>query len=78
MPNLKQSLKTWQKWQNQNLAGYSPNLFLLIKQPELISQENLSESQLSIISLIDGSQNVRILALKTGLDIVSVMLCLLP
>ncbi len=78
IPTLKQSLQTWQQWQNQDLVGYSPNLFPLIKQPELISKENLSESQLSILSLIDGMENVRSLARKTGLDIVTVMLFLLP
>ncbi|MDJ0657967.1 MAG: response regulator [Crocosphaera sp.] len=78
IPTLKQSLKTWQQWQNQGLVGCSPNLFPVIKQRELISKENLSDTQLSLISLIDGTENVRSLALKTGLDMVSVMLFLLP
>ncbi|MDJ0510446.1 MAG: response regulator [Crocosphaera sp.] len=78
IPTLKESLKTWQQWQNKGLAGYSPNLFLVIKQAELISNENLSESQLSIIALIDGMTNVRSLALTKDLDLATVMLCLLP
>ncbi len=78
IPTLKQTLQTWQQWQNQGLASYSPNLFLVIQQSELISKESLSESQLSIISLIDGMQNVRSLALKTGLDMVTMIQFLLP
>ncbi len=78
IPILKQSLQTWQQWQNQGLVGYSPNLFPVIKQPELISKANLSDTQSSILTLIDGMENVRSLALKTGLDIVNVMLLLHP
>ncbi|MDJ0729317.1 MAG: response regulator [Crocosphaera sp.] len=78
IPTLKQTLQTWQQWQNDGLASYSPNLIPVIQQPELISNESLSENQLSIIALIDGMENVRSLALKTGLDIVTVILCLLP
>ena len=78
IPTLKQTLQTWQEWQNKGLASYSPNLFPVIREPELISHESLSETQFSIISLIDGMQTVRSLALKTGLDMISVILLLVP
>ncbi len=78
IPTLKQSLQTWQQWQNKGLGGFSPNLFPVIKQPELIAKGNLSDRQLSLISLIDGMENVRSLAPKKGFDVVSVMLFLLP
>ncbi|MGK7940818.1 MAG: response regulator [Crocosphaera sp.] len=78
IPTLKQTLQTWQQWQNKGLGSYSPNLFPVIQQPELIAHESLSESELSMLSLMDGMQNVRSLALKTGLERDTVMLFLLP
>ncbi len=78
MPTLKQTLKTWQQWQNQGLGNYSPNLFPVIAQPELISNQSLSETESSIIALIDGMQSLRSLAIKTSLDIVPLGLFLLP
>ncbi|MDJ0580548.1 response regulator [Crocosphaera sp.] len=78
IPTLKQTLKTWQQWQNQGLGIYSPNLFPIITQPELISNQIFSGNQSSIIALIDGMHSLRSLAIKTRLDIVPLIQFLLP
>ena len=77
-PILKQALHTWQKWQNEGLASYSPNLFPTIKQPTLLKNENLSKDEKLIIFLINDIQSLRDLAVKNDLEIVTFTKLLLP
>lgn len=76
--SLKQALQAWQKWQNEGLATYSPNLFPIIKKPDLIQDQNLSNPQKSIISLIHGTQSLRNLAITSNLEITTLTKYLLP
>lgn len=77
-PILKQAVQTWQKWQNEGLETYSPNLFPIIKKPDILKGQNLSSTQKSIISLINGIQSLRDLAVERDLEIVSLTKSLLP
>ena len=77
-PILKQAVQTWQKWQNEGLETYSPNLFPIIKKPDILQAQNLSSTQKSIISLINGIQSLRDLAVERDLEIVSLTKSLLP
>ena len=76
-PILKQALQGWQQWQNEGLATYSPNIFPIIKQPALLKAQSLSSTQKLVISLINGSQSLRDLAVKSNLEIVTLTKLLL-
>ncbi len=75
---LKQALQAWQKWQNQGLTNYSPNLIPVIKQPNLIQAQNLSEHQSLLIPLINGIHSLRDLAINSNIEIVTLVKSLLP
>ena len=75
---LKQAVESWQKWQNEGLANYSPNLFPIIQQPNLLQAQSLPSTQASIISLIDGCSNLRDLAVTSNSEIVTLTKSLLP
>ena len=75
---LKQALQEWKKWQNEGLASYSPNLFPIIKKPELLQKQSLSKPQSLIISLINGIESLRNLAITSNLEIATVTKYLLP
>ncbi|MDJ0574182.1 MAG: response regulator [Xenococcaceae cyanobacterium MO_234.B1] len=77
-PILKQALQGWQQWQNEGLATYSPNLFPIIKQPAILKAQSLSSTQKSTISLINGIQSLRDLAVKSNVEIVFLTKSLLP
>ncbi len=77
-PILKQALQAWQKWQNEGLETYSPNLFPIIKQPDILKAQSLSSIQKSIISLINGSQNLRDLTVESDVEIIPLTKSLLP
>ena len=75
---LKQALQAWQKWQNQGLTNYSPNLIPVIKQPNLIQAQNLPEDQSFFIPLINGIHSLRDLAINSNIEIVTLVKSLLP
>ncbi len=77
-PILKQALQAWQKWQNEGLETYSPNLFPIIKKPALLKAQSLSSVQKSIICLINGSKSLRDLRVESNLEIIPVTKSLLP
>ncbi len=77
-PILKQAVQAWQKWQNEGLETYSPNLFPIIKKPNILKAQSLSSTQKSIISLINGTQSLRDLAVERDVEIVSLTKSLLP
>ena len=77
-PILKQAVQAWQKWQNEGLETYSPNLFPIIKKPNILKAQSLSSTQKSIISLINGTQSLRDLAVERDLEIVTLTKSLLP
>lgn len=70
-PNLIEATIAWEKWNNAGLAAYSPNLFPVIKQPEILQTQTSSSSFSSITSLIDGTLSLRNLAIKSNCNLVS-------
>ncbi|BAU67053.1 response regulator receiver protein [Stanieria sp. NIES-3757] len=75
---LKKAIRTWQQWQSAGLGTYSPNLFPIIQQPTQLQKQIISREQQQVISLINGTQNLRDLALKSRQNIVSLTQSLIP
>lgn len=73
---LEQATSAWQKWQGAGLAAYSPNLFPVIQAP--VQEQTFALTDRLIISLIDGTQTLRSLALKSHQDLVTLSQSLLP
>lgn len=72
---LKQATQAWQEWRDAGLANYSPNLFPVIQQIELL-QGQVSSKQ--IISLVDGTKTLRGLGQKIGRDVLALTRFLMP
>ncbi|AVH69629.1 response regulator [Nostoc sp. 'Lobaria pulmonaria (5183) cyanobiont'] len=72
---LKQATQAWQEWRGAGLASYSPNLFPVIQQLELL-QGHASSKQ--IISLVDGTKTLRGLGQKSGRDALVLARLLMP
>ncbi|AFZ37548.1 response regulator receiver protein [Stanieria cyanosphaera PCC 7437] len=75
---FKKATKAWQQWQGVGLGAYSPNLFPIIQQPTQLQKQIISREQQQVISLINGTQNLRDLALKSRQNIVSLTQSLIP
>jgi chemotaxis family two-component system response regulator PixG len=75
---LKKATEAWEKWQNAELAAYSPNLFPLIEQPETLQKQVTDKKQQKLLSSIDGSKTLRGLAAKSQQDIVSLTQFIIP
>jgi len=58
---LKQATQAWQEWRDAGLVNYSPNLYPVIQQIELLQGQASSKQ---IISLVDGTKTLRGLAQK--------------
>ncbi|MEH1814671.1 MAG: response regulator [Nostoc sp.] len=65
---LKQATQAWQEWRDAGLATYSPNLFPIIQQIELLQGQASSKQ---IIALVDGTKTLRGLGQKTGRDVLA-------
>ncbi|WP_138500611.1 response regulator [Nostoc sp. PA-18-2419] len=72
---LKQATQAWQEWRGAGLASYSPNLFVVIQQVELL-QGHTSSKQ--IISLVDGTKTLRGIGQKSGRDALVLARLLMP
>ncbi|MBW4563903.1 MAG: response regulator [Mojavia pulchra JT2-VF2] len=72
---LKQATQAWQEWRDAELASYSPNLYPVIQQLELL-QGQASAKQ--IISLVDGTKTLRGLGQKSGRDALVLARFLMP
>ncbi|MBH8564869.1 response regulator [Nostoc sp. CENA67] len=72
---LKQATQAWQEWRDAGLASYSPNLYPVIQQLELL-QGQASAKQ--IISLVDGTKTLRGLGQKSGRDVLALTRLLMP
>ena len=60
-----QAKEAWCEWKNARLTKYSPNLFPIIKQPILLHKQVTKEKEKQIISLINGKQTIRTIALRS-------------
>ncbi|MDZ8104685.1 MAG: response regulator [Nostoc sp. DedQUE12a] len=72
---LKQATQAWQEWRDAGLASYSPNLYPVIQQVELLQGQASSKQ---IISLVDGTKTLRGLGQKTGRDALVLARFLMP
>ncbi len=68
---INSATQVWQKWQSAGLAAYSPNLFPVIQQPEILQKQISTSSSRAIISLLDGKETLRSLALKSSRDLIA-------
>ncbi len=62
---LKSAIQSWQEWQTVHSIAFSPNLFPVLKKPELIAALPPSRKK-EIFAGIDGSETIRDLASKYG------------
>ncbi|MFN6487813.1 MULTISPECIES: response regulator [unclassified Nostoc] len=65
---LKRATQAWQEWRDAGLATYSPNLFPIIQQIELLQAQASSKQ---IIALVDGTKTLRGLGQKSGRDVLA-------
>ncbi|MDZ7951245.1 response regulator [Nostoc sp. DedQUE09] len=65
---LKKATQAWQEWRDAGLASYSPNLFPIIQQIELLQGQASSKQ---IIALVDGTKTLRGLGQKSGRDVLA-------
>lgn len=72
---LKQATQAWKQWRDAGLSAYSPNLFPVVQQFDHLQ---LEASFQPLISLVDGTQTLRSLAQKSGQDVLSLTLNLMP
>jgi len=75
---LQQAKQAWQKWRDAGLAAYSPNLFPVIEELNLLEQHISADSYRLISSLIDGTHTLRGLALKSNQDVLTLTQFLMP
>ncbi|MDZ8053768.1 MAG: response regulator [Aulosira sp. ZfuCHP01] len=71
----KQATQAWQEWRDAGLASYSPNLYPVIQQLELLQGQASSKV---IISLVDGTKTLRSLGQKIGRDALALTRVLMP
>ncbi len=72
---LKQATQAWQEWRDAGLVNYSPNLYPVIQQIELLQGQASSKQ---IISLVDGTKTLRGLAQKRSRDVLALTRLLMP
>ncbi|MBD2409527.1 response regulator [Nostoc calcicola FACHB-389] len=72
---LKQATLAWQEWRDAGLASYSPNLFPIVQQIELLQGQASSKV---LISLVDGTKTLRGLGQKSGRDVLALTRFLMP
>ncbi|WP_392535244.1 response regulator [Nostoc sp. C117] len=65
---LKRATQAWKEWRDAGLATYSPNLFPIIQQIELLQGQASSKQ---IIALVDGTKTLRGLGQKSGRDVLA-------
>ncbi|MEH2176770.1 response regulator [Nostoc sp.] len=72
---LKKATQAWQEWRDAGLASYSPNLFPIIQQLEVLQAQASSKQ---IIALVDGTKTLRGLGQKSGRDVLALTRFLMP
>jgi two-component system, chemotaxis family, response regulator PixG len=61
-PLLKISIQEWQEWQSQCSANFSPNLFPVIQNHELLETIDPNSPEKAMLSQLDGTKTIRDLA----------------
>jgi two-component system, chemotaxis family, response regulator PixG len=77
-PILAATIQSWQKWDQQGLAAYSPSLFLTIQ--DSIPAANFEEHKniQLLIDSIDGNKSLRSIAINHQKKLIDVAVALLP
>jgi chemotaxis family two-component system response regulator PixG len=68
----------WQNWQDAQLANYSPNSALQIKQPEELKKRTSTQVYNTLSQVLNGQYTLRDIAVQMNRDIGQVTLSLLP
>ena len=63
--------QAWHQWKDAGLTKYSPNLFPIIKQPQILENKLANQRAKEIVSLINGKQNIRAIALKSNIKVLT-------
>lgn len=63
---------TWQRWQDSNLCDYLPDQVPVIRQPERIREKTNQQLFDVLVTLLDGRNTLRDLAIKMNRDIIQV------
>jgi serine/threonine-protein kinase len=70
--------ETWIQWQNSGLAPYSPDLALVIRQPEQLRQQVTESTYHNLTRMADGQRTLREIAALLKQNIRQLTLSLLP
>lgn len=71
---LTKAKQEWDEWEKAGLASYSPNLYPIIQQPNLLKTLITNNLDQQIISSADGSQSLRAIAAKNHSSVLNVTL----
>ena len=67
----------WNRWQSAWLENYSPNLYPIIQQPDILKRFIKNSKQQKIINSINGNRTLRGLAIKSKQNIIDLTLFLI-
>jgi chemotaxis family two-component system response regulator PixG len=68
----------WHVWRSDRVAGYSPNLAPIIKQPEQLQKHTSASVYQTLTKLLDGKHTLRDLAVHMKRDVLQVTRSFLP
>jgi CheY-like chemotaxis protein len=77
-PIWQQALQTWQAWQQDALAEVSPNLAPAISKAEELRWQTSPKVYQNLITLVDGHQTFRDLAVKLKQNLLPLTLSIMP
>jgi two-component system, chemotaxis family, response regulator PixG len=76
--SLKYMSESWHNWSEAGLANFSPDLALILRQPEQLQNKVSSAAYNNFVKLMNGKYTLRDLALKMKQNVLSVTRSLLP
>ncbi|MBW4672168.1 MAG: response regulator [Cyanomargarita calcarea GSE-NOS-MK-12-04C] len=76
--SLKYMSESWQNWSEAGLANFSPDLALILRQPEQLRNKVSSAAYNNFVKLMNGKYTLRDLALKMKQNVLSVTRSLRP
>ncbi|HEY9610228.1 response regulator [Allocoleopsis sp.] len=68
----------WHVWHHDRVAGYSPNLVPIIKQPEQLHKQTSAPVYQSLTKVLDGQRTLRDLAVQLKRDVLQLTHSFLP
>ena len=76
--SLKYMSESWHNWSEAGLAHFSPDLALILRQPEQLQQKVSSVAYNNFVKLMNGKYTLRDLALKMKQNVLSITRSLRP